>query len=302
MTTEKTEYRGWKNCWRVTNGVVEAIVTADVGPRVIRFGFAGGQNFFKEFAEQMGRSGEDTWQPRGGHRLWMAPEDIVRTYALDNNPVHVVAEGGILTATAPVEAATGLEKRMVLKMAPAGTGVEVIHHLRNAGGEPIVLAPWALTMLAPGGVGIHAFPPRRPYPEALAITSPLVMWAYTDFTDRRWKLLRKYLVLRQDPNHGAPQKAGCFNERTWGAYLLNGELFVKRSEAPGPIADYTDNGCSFETFTNAEFLELETLGPMRTLAPEATATHVERWSAHRDVRIDEWTDEALDRAVAQLVG
>ncbi len=302
MTTiEPTGYRGWENCRRVSNGIVEAIVTADVGPRVMRFAFVGGQNFFKEFETQMGRSGEDTWQPRGGHRLWMAPEDTVKTYALDNGPVNLTVEGEVLTATAPAEPATGLEKRILCRMAPQAPRMEVIHQLRNAGSRPIELAPWALTMMAPGGVGIHGFPPRRPYAEALAVTSPLVMWAYTDFTDPRWKLLRRYLVLRQDPDIAAPQKAGAFNRQTWGAYLLNGEVFVKGCEAHGPIGAYADNGCSFETFTNADFLELETLGPIATLAPGEAVTHTEHWSAHRGVRVDEWTDEALDQAIAPLV-
>ncbi len=302
IIVEKTEYAGWKNCWRVSNGVVEAVVTEDVGPRVIRFGFVSGQNFFKEFTEQMGLSGEATWQPRGGHRLWMAPEDVVKTYALDNSPVAVAVADGVLTATSPIERLTGLEKTIALKMAPAGTGVEVVHTLRNAGMESIELAPWALTMFAPGGVGIHPFPPRRPYPEALAISAPLVMWAYTDFTDSRWKLLCKYLILRQDPKNSAPQKAGAFNQRTCGAYLLHDELFVKRCEAPGAPGAYTDNGCSFETFTNGDFLELETLGPIVKLEPGGAVTHTERWSAYAGVHVDEWTDEALDCTIAPLLG
>ena len=53
MKVDKVEYKGWHNCYRVSNGEIEAIVTADVGPRIIRFGFVGGQNLFKEFAEQL---------------------------------------------------------------------------------------------------------------------------------------------------------------------------------------------------------------------------------------------------------
>ena len=84
---EKTSYDGWPNCYRITNGEVELIVTTDVGPRVIRYGFVGGQNLFKEFKEQLGKSGEKEWQARGGHRLWFSPEDAKLTYALDNGPV-----------------------------------------------------------------------------------------------------------------------------------------------------------------------------------------------------------------------
>lgn len=45
------------------------------------------------------------------------------------------------------------------------------------------------------------------------------------------------------------------------------ELFVKRCEAVAAPAAYPDLGCTFERFTNADLLELETLGPLTTLAP-----------------------------------
>jgi len=63
---EKTQYRGWPNCYRISNGEVELVVTTDVGPRIIRYSFVGGQNMFKEFDEQMGKHGEPSWQARGG--------------------------------------------------------------------------------------------------------------------------------------------------------------------------------------------------------------------------------------------
>src|SRR5947209_2215367 len=133
MVIEKINYQGWPDSYRISNGEVEAVITSAVGPRVMRYGFVGGQNFFKEFTGQLGKSGEPDWQPRGGHRLWIAPEDAVRSYAPDNGPVHIAVEGDVLTATQPVEPLTGIEKQIAVKMAPSGTGVEVIHRLRNAG-------------------------------------------------------------------------------------------------------------------------------------------------------------------------
>ena len=41
VTIEKTAFRGWTNCYRVSNGTVEFIATTDVGPRIISFGFVG---------------------------------------------------------------------------------------------------------------------------------------------------------------------------------------------------------------------------------------------------------------------
>ncbi|MDR3699661.1 MAG: hypothetical protein P4L56_08515 [Candidatus Sulfopaludibacter sp.] len=299
---EKTNFHGWPNSYGISNGTVEAVITGDVGPRVIRYGFVGGQNLFKEFAGQLGQSGEPDWQPRGGHRIWMAPEDPVKSYAPDNHPVHIAIAEGVLEATAPVEPLTGLEKQIVLKMAPQGTEVEIIHKIRNVTASDCEIAPWALTMMAQGGAGIHGFPPRGTHPEMLAPTNPLVMWAFTNLADPRWRLLQKYLVLLQDPHNSVPQKLGSFHSDTWGAYLLNGELFVKRVTAEGSPARYPDCGCSFETFTNAGFLELETLGPLTRLRQGETVSHTERWSLHRGVTVSEWTDAELDRVLLPLVG
>ena len=55
-----------------------------------RFGFVGGQNLFKEYADQMGKSGEEKFQLRGGDRVWKAPEDPIATWAPDNLPVAAI--------------------------------------------------------------------------------------------------------------------------------------------------------------------------------------------------------------------
>ena len=83
-----TDYHGWPNSYRITDGNIELVVTTDVGPRIMRYGFADGQNLFYECPPQLGGTGEPWWLLRGGHRLWIAPELIPETYALDNGPVH----------------------------------------------------------------------------------------------------------------------------------------------------------------------------------------------------------------------
>ena len=301
VNIEKINFKGWPNSHRISNGTIEAVVTGDVGPRVIRFGFIGGQNLFKEFDEQIGKSGETEWQPRGGHRLWFGPEDRIKTYAPDNGAVDISIHGGAIEATGVVEQLTGLEKKIVVRMAAEGAAVEVNHQLRNAGGEPFRLAPWSLTMMAPGGAGIHGLPERGRYPDNLLATGPVVLWAYTNLADPRWKLLEKYVVLRQDPADATPQKIGSYNPHTWGAYLLNGELFVKRARATAEPAAFPDYGCTFETFTNAGFLELETLGPMVELQPGESVAHTERWTLDRGVELAQWNDAELDRVLGPLV-
>ena len=68
-----------------------------------------------------------------------------------------------------------------------------------------------------------------------------------------------------------------------------------------PGRTYPDFGSSFETFTNAEMLELETLGPLTTVESGKQVQLRERWSLHRNIRITAWSDSELDRVVAPLL-
>ncbi len=298
---EKTNFRGWPNCYRITNGEVELVVTTDVGPRVIRYAFVGGKNIFKEFDAEMGKTGENKWMPRGGHRIWFAPEDAKLTYPADNFSVKADLQGDAILLTGPVEPDSGLQKTIRVKLAATGSAVEVTHTIKNTRAKAFPLAAWALTMMAPGGVGMTGFPPRGTHPQVLAPTNPLVMWAFTDFSDKRWIFMKKYLGLKQDPQAKAPQKTGLFNANTWAAYLLGDNLFIKRTSAD-PKKPYADFGCSFETFSSNEFLELETLGPLVTLKQNDSVSHIERWSLHKNIQIPSFTDEALDKTVLPLVG
>lgn len=300
MGVQKVDYKGWANSYNITNGEVELIVTGDVGPRVIRFGFVDGDNIFKEFPEQTGKSGEPVFQPRGGDRIWKAPEDPIATWAPDNVAIAVEITPSGVIARAPVEPLTGLQKEIEVSLAPTGTIATVYHRITNHSLFSLEFAPWALTMMAQGGTAISGFPPRGHHPQNLEATNPLVMWAYTNLSDPRWKITRKYLTLRQDPDNNDPQKLGMFNQNTWAAYLRNGELFVKRTTAD-PAKQYPDFGCSFETFTNNEFLEIETLGPLTRLAPGNTVELIEHWALFRDVTLDSLTDEDLDRSILPLV-
>jgi hypothetical protein len=300
VRVKEIEYKGWTNCYRISNGEVELIVTGDVGPRIIRYGFVGGQNLFKEFPDQLGKSGEATFQLRGGDRVWKAPEDPIASWAPDNVPVTIQITPTGVIAREPIEPETRLQKEIEVSLSSSGTNVIVSHRITNHSLFSLEFAPWALTMMAQGGTVVSGFPPRGHHPKNLEATNPLVMWAYTNLADPRWKFTRKYLTLRQDPNNSDAQKLGMFNQNTWAAYLLNDEVFVKRSAAD-PSRQYPDFGCSFETFTNNEFLEVEALGPLSKVAPGKTVELVEHWGLFRNVKLTTLTDDELDRTIKPLV-
>ena len=298
MIIEKIDYKGWPNSFHLSNGDVDLIATSDVGPRIMHYGFKGGQNLLKVVDAMAGKSGEPTWQSRGGHRLWVGPEAVPLSYALDNGPVVASIENeSTLVLDQPVEPLTGVSKQIRITLSDAGSDVELVHRIYNHTLFRLEFAAWALTVMAPGGTAITGFPPRVHHPEGLLPSNPLVMWPYTDFSDPRWKFTKKYLILKQDRGASSPQKAGLFNAKTWGAYLLGEYLFVKKYAA-NATAKHPDMGCSFEFFTNSDMLELETMGPLTRVEPGGYLEHTEHWSLRGGVKLEQWNDAELDNLFA----
>ncbi len=296
-TVEKVEYKGWKNNLRLKNDDAELIVTLDVGPRVISYSLAGGKNVFKNYDDQMGKAGEKEWQIRGGHRLWVGPEDLTRTYALDNGPVeYTEKEGWIILKPAP-DKEYGIQKEMHIELAKKGSRVTVVHRITNVGQEPTELAPWVLSVMAPGGVEVIPLPSKKPHPgppknatspEDYAPNQTLVLWPFFDFKDPRWSFGSRYITLRQDATKG-PTKIGLAHQLGWVGYLNGGTLFLKRF-AYEKGKHYPDRGCNFETFTNEDMLEIESMGPLVKLAPGKSVEHTEHWELVGDVQ--DFEDEA----------
>lgn len=305
VTVETVAYKGWKNNIRLSNGDAELIITLDVGPRIISYRLANGKNVFKEYADQLGKSGEKDWQIRGGHRLWVGPEDTTRTYAADNGPVAStagVSGAGIFLRPKP-ETDFGIQKEIDVVLEPRGSQVRVLHRVSNTGDKPTELAPWALSVMAPGGVEIIPLPAKKPHPgSAKNAKSPadfwpnqnLVLWPFFDFKDPRWTFGSKYILLKQD-QRGAT-KIGLAHREGWVGYLNGGTLFVKRfGYEEGKT--YPDRGSNFETFTNEDMLEVETLGPLVKLAPGASVELVEQWELIGGLDGTNLTEETIDAKI-----
>ncbi|MGE5673955.1 MAG: hypothetical protein ACM3XM_08700 [Mycobacterium leprae] len=273
-------YGGWERALQLTNGQIELVVTLEVGPRIIRFGFPGDVNEFVEYPEDMGQKGESHWRPYGGHRFWYAPEDPVLTYYPDNRPVAVetTPDGAVVTQEA--ESNTGIQKSIRFLLAADKAAVEVEHRLTNTGSQEWELAPWAMSVMAPGGEALLPHPPYTPHPEGLLPNRTLTLWPYTEMDDARFTWGKRLTRVRQESAAPRQTKIGLTVPTGWVAYHNNGHLFLKRfTHQTG--ATYPDFGCSAEVYTDPRMLELETLAPMVRLGPGETVTHTERWSLHR---------------------
>jgi hypothetical protein len=273
---EKIAYGGWANCYRLANGIIDLVITEDVGPRIIRLGFEGQPNEFKEFESMMGQTGGDAWRIYGGHRFWHAPEVMPRSYAPDNEPVEVTEDSPVVRVVQPTEPLTGIQKELDITLWPDQAHVTVVHRLKNHNVWTVELAPWALSVMAPGGEAIIPLPPRAGPQGNLLPTSMISLWTYTNMADPRWTWGEKYILLREDSRAKGPQKIGAKVPDGWVGFARNNHLFVKKF-AYHPEADYPDWGCCVESYTAPGMQEVETVGPLVHLEPEGSVEYVEDW-------------------------
>jgi hypothetical protein len=269
---------GWNRTLKLSNEHIELIVTLDVGPRIISLKTKSGRNVFKTFDDEMGSVGESAWKIRGGHRFWIAPEDLTRTYHIDNDPIEFTENpetGEIVIESLQVSGGRIL-KTLGIKLDPESGRVIVRHTAKNMDSQSLEFATWALSVMSPGGIQIIPQPPLGEHPRDLLPNRTMVLWPYTDLSDERWRIGRDFITLQQKASC-LPTKLGLAHKEKWVAYALEDSVFIKAFDYV-PSGVYPDGGCNFETFTNGDMLEIESLGTLKTIQPGEEVSHTETWT------------------------
>ncbi len=278
MTFERCTFAGFDDCIVLRTNEMKLIVTTEVGPRILFFGKEGGVNMLLVRKEHEGQK-EGAYRSYGGHRLWVGPEEKRKTCTSDSYPVSIeeITRRGkrILRLSSRIDE-FHIQKSMEISVEKGY--FEIGHQITNHGVYEATVAPWAITVMAPGGECLIPHNPTRPQAEDnLLPIQNIVLWGYTEMTDPRYTWGRKVIRLKStdDPN---PTKFGAFVTAGLATYSNLGQTFVKRfytyHDEPLP-----DRGCNFESYTKAGMLEVESLAPLQTLAPgKSSDIHGERWS------------------------
>lgn len=297
VIVQTVSYGGWEYCVRISNDLVELIITVDVGPRIIRYGFPGEENEMCEVKSTMGLKGGDEWRVYGGHRLWHSPEAKPRSYEPDNSPVSWEKIPDGIRTIQDVERMTGIQKEMEITLSPAGSSVNILHRLINKGPWSVEMSVWSISAMATGGKEIIPFAGRD---TGLLPNRVLSLWPYTRLNDPRIRFGEKYIVLNQDPGVRHPFKLGIPNEHGWAAYFNHNHLFVKYyTHIDGAV--YPDFGVSYESYMNDYMLEMETLSPLTKVGADAHIEHMEKWELFDNVPMPGDEEVKIEKALTGRV-
>jgi len=282
-------------CVKMENGGVELLVTLDFGPRILHYALVGHENMMyqdttrRKLGDQYPVYGGDQCILYGGHRLWISPEILPRCYHPDNAPVEYEQTPDGVIFTAQIEEHSQIQKSMMITMSSTDNAVKILHKITNHSLWELEIAPWAITMMASGGVA--AIPVAGPGTGVLP-NRRLAMWDYTNPADARLTMGKEYALIRQSKDAQDAFKIGLFNHSGFGAYFNKGQAFFKHFDVTDGI--FTDFGCNFEVYTNENFLESESLGALQMLATGQSVLHTEIWEIFPETAVPQTEAEAAE--------
>ncbi len=247
-------------------------------PRIVRLAPAGQSNLFADLGNTPTRTPYGDFYFRGGHRLWHAPEAMPRTYVPDDQGATVEEIPGGVRIAQPGDPWTHIAKSIEIRLEDGRPGVGLRQELRNDGAWTVELAPWSVTMLRLGGVGIFPQPAGGGDADGLLPNRHMAFWPYARLDDPRLILRDDFVLVRAEPCL-PPLKFGYLDSDGWIGYWIDGVLFVKRF-APEAGARFPDGGCNAECYCGDHFFELESLGPLASLKPGESVYHNETWEVY----------------------
>ncbi len=294
LSIKEIDYDVFGKCISVSNGQIEIYVTIDFGPRIIRCGFVGGDNFLKEdrdFSIKLdvtdSKFNENTFYIRGGHRCWMSPEVAPRVRYPDNKPVSYKIDGNKVIFIQKEQEANEVQLTMEIEMSETENEILINHIITNTSYWPKEFSVWPITVLANGGI---EYAPQNILKTAHAPNRIFVLWPYSKINDQRFDMTDRYISLRHDSAINDGFKIGIMQNRPWAAFFHHGDLFVKKYDV-NPEGLYPDNGSTFETYVDRNVLEMESLGELKTVGFGETNSHKEKWMLFKDVDVPSDDDE-----------
>jgi hypothetical protein len=269
-----TDFHGFSTA-RLENQHLRLEYLTTGGPRIVGLSLRGSDNLLADLHDMSADTPLGKYHFLGGHRLWISPESIEKTYIPDQTGLEVKPTPAGVRLTGQTEAVSGVRKTVLIELEPDRPAVKLTHTITNENSSPITLAAWAISMFRQGGSLILPQPVGNTDQAGLLPNRVLVLWPYTRINDPRLVLRDDHLLLRAQPAL-PPIKIGYQSTAGWMAYWRDGILFRKSFDLH-PGEPYPDGGCNAETYCADRFIELETLGPLVTLAPGQNTQFCETW-------------------------
>ncbi len=284
-------YKNFGRCLHLENDIIELYVTIDVGPRIIHMSYIGEENLFFTDLDRKYKSlaperikqvyGEESeYFFYGGHRVWLSPQDGAFTNPPDNDEVQysTTINGAIFFQNKQWDIGVALTMEIIMDKNNPEFSVRASY--QNISMNPKFFSVWQLSQMVPGGLEIFPLSTQNfgtiDFDRYFFPDRTISFYPFTDINDPRLIIDNNYASLKQDSKNNNQFKMASVNRNGWSMYAVNDIVIILRyNHIPGE--NYPDGGSSFATYTNSDFLELETMGVWKLIPPGVSTTNIQNF-------------------------
>lgn len=276
-------YKHYGKCLKITNSVVEIMVTIEYGPRIVKYGYVSGRNQFAEDVNNKISTSHGDYYIIGGHRFWHLPENKDRTYIPDNKKVEYESIFNGVRLIQEIEKWTQVQKIIEITFELSSSKVNILHKIVSLNAFDINISVSGITAMSKGGIEIIPLEERK---IGTMPNKSFVFWPYSNIKDSRVYFGDRYIAMKVCENVFENFKIGFNTNLSYAMYYNENELFVKQFKRDKNNSNYPHMGCSYESFIGINYIEMQTNSPIYTISTNQCVEHLEIWDLYKDVNLD----------------
>lgn len=321
VRTTREIYRGWSGAYRLSNGIVDAVVVPQIG-RVMAFHFTGRPQTSPFFNNKLWlgkpappppnardpKTFPKEWHNYGGDKVWPSPQSEWPKRqplgwppdpSFDFGPYRVLRLRNGLRLVGPVSPFYGVRVIRDITLRPGTAAVflqDTFYKPRRAAGKrsEVPIGIWSISQVR-GDATVYL-------PLNLKGRFPGV--GVTSLTDKpgvppNAKRFGGLLAITRPSN--VATKIGVDDSQGWMACLFGGDLLFSERFVRLSRAAYPDKDTNAQVYTNGDdnqaYIEMEVLGPLVSLKPGRQITRAISW--HLQLLPHKPADDAQGRTLVR---
>lgn len=281
-TIKKVDYKGWRDCYELSNPLVRLVVVPQIGGRIMEYSTFG-ENVIWQNEDELGvvKSSDvgKKWHNYGGYKAWNSPQakwvfpnlDNYYDYAPAKVEVIPGENTGIRVTCTPIEH-LGFQYVREIYLDDDTSHVRIVETMKNVVDREIEWGAWEVTQVtAPCRL---AFPidEKSRFPQG---------WQIMHYQGKDMKQVTRVGNIGVMECTGVIDKVGTDATDGWLVYM-NDKLGYVKQWTVAPSDTYPDGGCNVEIFTADKsiggiYVEMEVLGPVLKLKPGEQSQIIEDW-------------------------
>lgn len=277
-------YKEYGKCLRVTNDIIEVIVSIQYGPRIIKYGYVNDINHFAEGIEDKVVTENGDYYIIGGHKFLYLSENENNVYVPDNKKVQYESIENGIRFIQETEERTYLQK--IIEIVFEGDAkLKVLHKIVSTNPFDVNVSMSAITTM--NNNGIELIPLEKS--QGNAPDKSFVFWPYSNLKDPRVYFGDKYIAMKVNENVYENFRIGFNMKLTRALYYSRNQLFVKEVQEEKSLekcSSYPNMGSKYESFISKNYIEMQTNSPKHLLKSNGCIEHLEIWNLYKEVSLD----------------